>query len=91
MERVVGELVGALALGLQVLDGEQFEPHIDSMNRFCINRHHQAINGIFLDQSVHKVWLKQLWRVKWGRNFDVTWPEPDWASEAPWMIAFKGG
>jgi hypothetical protein len=59
------------------------------MNRFCINRHHQGINGIFLDYSARKIWLKQLWRVKWAKNFSITAPLPDWQTVAPWMAGFK--
>ncbi len=58
----------------------------DSMNRFCMNRHSQAINAVFLDFSVRKVWLKELWRLKWSKRFDTTvvvdWPQ--------WMAGFKG-
>jgi len=70
-------------------DGERFDPHTDGMNRFCINRHQQGINGVFLDYSARKVWLKELWHVKWGRNFDINYPEPYWPTEAPWMADFK--
>lgn len=60
---------------------------VDSMNRFCINRHSQAINAVFLDYSVRKVWLKEMWRLKWSKRFDTSvvkdWPE--------WMAGFKGG
>jgi len=71
-------------------DGERFEPHTNGMNRFCINRHQQAINAIFLDYSVDRVWLKSLWRIKWGRNFDLAAPLPNWQTEAPWMTSFRG-
>jgi hypothetical protein len=67
------------------LDGD-----VDSMNRFCINRHQQAINGVYLDYHVDKIWLKQLWHVRWSKRFDVNKPGPNWATEAPWMISFKG-
>jgi len=67
------------------LDGD-----VDSMNRFCINRHQQAINGVFLDYHVDKIWLKQLWHVRWSKRFDVNKPGPNWPTEAPWMISFKG-
>jgi len=59
------------------------------MQRFCIDRHQQAINGVFLDYSVSKVWLKQLWRLRWSKAFDINAPLPHWASEAPWMKDFK--
>jgi len=60
------------------------------MNRFCINRHQQGINGIFLDYSVRKIWLKELWRLKWARNFSLSATLPNWEVEAPWMASFKG-
>ena len=71
-------------------DGERFDPHTNSMNRFCINRHQQGINGIFLDYSARKVWLKELWRLKWAKNFNPTAPLPNWETQAPWMADFKG-
>jgi prepilin-type N-terminal cleavage/methylation domain-containing protein len=59
----------------------------DAMNRFCINRHQQGINGIFLDYHIRKIWLKGLWRLKWHKTFktDAT---VDW-SKASWMANFK--
>jgi prepilin-type N-terminal cleavage/methylation domain-containing protein len=71
-------------------DGERLAPHSESMNRFCMNRHQQGINAIFLDYSARKVWLKGLWRLKWAKNFSLTAPLPDWQAEAPWMANFKG-
>jgi len=61
----------------------------NAMNRFCINRHQQAINGAYLDYHVDKIWLKALWRQKWSLRFDTSWPSPNWATEAPWMAHFK--
>ena len=37
------------------------------MWRFCINRHQGAVNVSFLDGSVRKVRLYQLWDLKWHR------------------------
>ena len=61
---------------------------------FCINRHNGHINGLFLDWSVRKVGLKELWTLKWHMQFDTAnkwtkaggmqpenWPE--------WMRNFK--
>jgi hypothetical protein len=45
-------------------DGHRIIGHTESMNRFCINRHQQGINGIFLDYSGRKILLKELWHVK---------------------------
>ncbi len=61
---------------------------------FCINRHGQYVNGLFLDWSVRRVGLKELWTLKWNMQFDTAniWtkaggvqPE-DWPE---WMRGFK--
>ena len=51
------------------------------MHHFCIDRHSGCINCVFLDWSVRKVGLKELWKLKWHRQFDTSgypgvWP--DW-------------
>ena len=64
------------------------------MNHFCINRHGGFVNMLFMDWSVRKVGLKELWTLKWNRGFrlDGPWttrgnvkPE-DWPQ---WMRRFK--
>ena len=64
------------------------------LGAFCINRHDGYVNGLFLDWSVRKVGLKELWTLKWSADFDRAgrWtraggvqPE-DWP---PWMRKFK--
>jgi prepilin-type processing-associated H-X9-DG protein len=61
---------------------------------FCINRHNGHVNSLFLDWSVRKVGLKELWTLKWYSEFDTAnaWtkaggvlPE-DWPH---WMRKFK--
>jgi prepilin-type N-terminal cleavage/methylation domain-containing protein/prepilin-type processing-associated H-X9-DG protein len=61
---------------------------------FCMNRHDGGINALFLDWSVRKVGLKELWTLKWHKKFNTAglWtkaggvrPE-DWPE---WMRAFK--
>jgi prepilin-type processing-associated H-X9-DG protein len=46
----------------------------DFMARFCINRHEGAVNSLFVDGSVRKVGLKELWTLKWHKAFDTTGP-----------------
>jgi hypothetical protein len=66
----------------------------DSMNRFCINRHDGYINASFLDQSVRRVGLKELWTLKWHREYNTAGPwtkaggvkSTDWPE---WMRNFK--
>jgi len=63
-------------------------------HRICINRHDGGINMCFLDSSVRKVGLKELWTLKWARRYNTAsrWtkaggvqPE-DWPK---WMRGFK--
>ena len=64
------------------------------MGLFCVNRHEACVGGLFLDWSVRKVGLKELWTLKWHPNFKTAgrWtkaggvnPE-DWPA---WMRNFK--
>jgi len=48
--------------------------NIDQMRRFCINRHQGFVNGLFMDWSVRKVGLKELWTLKWHRQYDTAGP-----------------
>jgi hypothetical protein len=57
------------------------------MRRFCVNRHEGYVNGVFLDLStVRRIGLKELWRLKWHRRYDVDAPPPVWPQ---WMRNFK--
>jgi prepilin-type N-terminal cleavage/methylation domain-containing protein/prepilin-type processing-associated H-X9-DG protein len=47
-------------------------------NNVCINRHDGGINSLFMDWSVRKVGLKELWTLKW-------WPE--YNTQGPWTKA----
>ena len=58
----------------------------DAMQMFCIDRHNGAVNGVFLDSTVRKIGLKELWKLKWHRRFNTNWPTPVWP---PWMRGFK--
>ncbi len=66
----------------------------NSMNRFCMDRHNGFANTLFLDFSVRKVGLKELWTLNWHKGFNRTnaWTlaggvEPtDWPQ---WMRNFK--
>lgn len=46
----------------------------DNMARCCINRHNGAVDCLFLDGSVRKVGLKELWTLKWHRSFNTAGP-----------------
>lgn len=61
---------------------------------FCINRHDEYINVLFVDWSVRKIGLKELWTLKWDREADTAGPwtkaggvkPEDWPE---WMRSFK--
>lgn len=66
----------------------------NNMGRCCINRHDGAVNCLFVDNSVRKVGLKELWTLKWHRSFNTAGPwtkaggvQPeDWPE---WIRPFK--
>ncbi len=66
----------------------------NEMRLFCINRHTGLVNALFMDWTVRNVGLKELWTLKWHRNFKTNghwtkaggvWPD-DWPL---WMRNFK--
>ncbi|MFC1764313.1 type II secretion system protein [Planctomycetota bacterium] len=44
----------------------------NEMRHFAIDRHNGAINMVFMDWSVRPVGLKELWTLKWHRNFNTS-------------------
>jgi prepilin-type N-terminal cleavage/methylation domain-containing protein len=71
-------------------DGEPSIGNDEEMRRVCINRHNMAINMLFLDFTVRKVGLKQLWELWWHRDWNPNNdPPPDWKTAAPWMAHLK--
>jgi len=79
----------------------EYDDQIDrpgDIKYFCINRHDGTINSLFLDWSVRRVGLKELWTLPWDFHYPASmlnhspWtraggvqPE-DWP---PWMRGFK--
>ncbi|MHC4571939.1 MAG: type II secretion system protein [Planctomycetota bacterium] len=61
------------------------------MSRFCKNRHDGHINCLFLDFSVRKIGLKEMWKLKWHRAFDLDGgpTAAQFDSLASWMKKFK--
>jgi prepilin-type N-terminal cleavage/methylation domain-containing protein/prepilin-type processing-associated H-X9-DG protein len=47
---------------------------VSDMSQVCINRHNGDINMLFMDWSVRKVGLKELWTLKWHRQYDTAGP-----------------
>ena len=73
---------------------EGASPSGSNMRAFCIDRHDGGIHLLFMDWSVRKVGLKELWTLKWHRSYGTAGPwtraggvEPDdWPR---WMRHFK--
>jgi len=66
----------------------------DTIKHVCIDRHNAGVNQAFLDASARKVGLKELWTLRWHRQYDTAnvWtraggvlPE-DWPA---WMRKFQ--
>jgi prepilin-type N-terminal cleavage/methylation domain-containing protein len=61
---------------------------------FCIDRHVACVNAVFLDGSVRRIGLKELWTLKWHQKFNTAnkWTQAggvkaeDWPQ---WMRSFK--
>jgi len=64
------------------------------MDSFCMNRHNGHVNGVFLDWSVRKIGIKELWTLKWNYWYNTAgrWTiaggvrPTDWPQ---WMRNFK--
>ena len=46
----------------------------DGMQRYCLDRHNQRINAVFMDYSVRSVGLKELWTLQWHKRYNVAGP-----------------
>ncbi len=71
-----------------------WEPNQNEMKRVCVNRHNAAVNGVFLDLSVRKIGLKELWEIWWQKDWNPNnVPPPDFCTPTPtyngWMCNMK--
>ena len=49
-------------------------PGDNSMKRACINRHNGFVGMVFADGSARKVGVKELWTLKWHKDFNTAGP-----------------
>ena len=73
-----------------VFDGQcHWQWYGDALRSFAINRHNGCVNGVFLDASVRRIGLKELWELRWHR----LWLEDRVRSGTPiwpeWMRGLK--
>jgi hypothetical protein len=68
-------------------EGSGFE-----IGHFCINRLNEHINSLFLDWSVRKVGLKELWTIKWHMQFNTAgpWTKAGGALPEDWPYWMRG-
>ena len=75
-------------------DGLRPAPTEEEETSCCINRHNGGVNSLFLDWSVRKVGLKELWKLSWTPVFNTNGPwttaggvkPEDWPE---WMRGFR--
>ena len=62
------------------------------MQRYCCNRHEGHINAVFVDFTVRKVGLKELWTLKWHREFDTggSWTIAGMVKGSDWPEWMRG-
>ncbi len=56
------------------------------IKRFCLARHEGFVNVAFLDFSLRKVGVKELWTLKWHRQFNTNgpWTQSGQVQESDW-------
>ena len=72
--------------GMRWEDTWGFDWNSRAMNLFSMDRHRGTINGVFLDLSANKVGMKELWRLKWHKDYNPRLPQGGWPA---WMQKYK--
>jgi prepilin-type N-terminal cleavage/methylation domain-containing protein len=64
----------------------------NDMVRFCVDRHRKKTNCVFLDFSVRKVGLKELWTLNWSRTFNTAgiWTKAGGVQPSDWPLWIRG-
>ncbi len=62
------------------------------LSSFCLRRHGDFVNGVFLDWSVRKIGLKELWKLKWFRDFNTNgrWTQVRGVKPEDWPLWMRG-
>lgn len=60
------------------------------MGRFCNSRHKGNLSAVFLDGSARSIGVKELWKLKWHKNFETNFRYyPDIERWPDWMSKYK--
>lgn len=64
----------------------------NAMKMFCMDRHSQGINAVFVDGTARKVYLKELWTLKWHPQYNINgaWTKAGGASASHWPEWMQG-
>ncbi|NLH43970.1 MAG: hypothetical protein GX448_19195 [Planctomycetes bacterium] len=70
------------------------DPITPGLPRYAMDRHGGGINMLFMDWSVRKVGIKELWTLKWTKEFDRAGPWTKAGGVQPenwpqWMRRFR--
>jgi prepilin-type processing-associated H-X9-DG protein len=67
-------------------------PFGPGFNSVCMNRHSGYVNGLFFDWSVRAVGLKELWTLKWSKEFDTNgrWTRAGGVKAEDWPKWMRG-
>ncbi|MBI9016750.1 MAG: type II secretion system protein [Phycisphaerae bacterium] len=58
------------------------ETHNTGFGRYCIQRHGDTVNIVYLDTHVDRIGLKALWNQRWHKKYQRSAPLPTWPA---WM------
>jgi prepilin-type N-terminal cleavage/methylation domain-containing protein len=64
----------------------------NEIKRYCINRHRGFTNCVFIDGNARKVGLKEVWKLKWHRNFNTNgiWTKAGGVVSSSWPEWIRG-
>jgi len=73
----------------QTMDEAATNPNVsltNSMRPFCIPRHGEYTNGVFMDWSIRKVGIRELWTLQWSPDFNTrgAWTHAGGAASDNW-------
>ena len=66
--------MSAYTYNLFIWEGQKPPATEEESTSYVINKHNGGVNCLFLDWSVRKVGLKELWKLKWNNEFDTNGP-----------------
>ena len=65
---------------------------VPEIRRYCLDRHRKFTNCLFMDYSVRRVGLKELWTLKWSRSFNTAgrWTKAGHVDRSTWPVWIRG-